>query len=355
MPRWQWTRTAVVALAAVSTLALGACGDDGGDDRASNTTAPTVAPVQGAPVVNIDMVDHAFQVSGPLTAGGSLRIANRGAEFHMVALGRFKPGKTLGDLTRVLSEQGPGGPAGTTTSTSGATTSTTARGATTTTTSRATSTSTRSSTTAAGGQGGQGADPTAEVIDEVGLPGGFLGPGESVEITVPSLQAGSYALLCFIPTEGEGTPHFAKGMVGQLEVVPGVAPPPPTPDATYRVAPGRAVEGPTTLTAGRHTLKFEAAPGSQRLEPGIARLNPGTTFARLDAALTALFEGDTPPAKGAATRVPGQVVFGGFDFRDTTEFYLAVELRAGTYVIVADDTDTNTPGTPREIINVRVT
>lgn len=59
-----------------------------------------------------------------------------------------------------------------------------------------------------------------------------MSPGESVELTVPNLQPGTYALVCFIPGEGEGTPHFAQGMVGQLDVVAGQAPAPPTADAT---------------------------------------------------------------------------------------------------------------------------
>ncbi|HEX2046756.1 MAG TPA: hypothetical protein VHF27_03270 [Acidimicrobiales bacterium] len=353
MQRSKRRRTGVLMLAAVVAMGTAACGDDGDEESAPTTTEATVAPVQGAPLVTIDMVDHAFQVSGPLTAGGTLRISNRGSEFHMIAMGRFKPGQTLGDLQRVLAEAaaGPAGGGATTTSTTArATTTTTARGATTTTTAR-----TGATTSTTGLAGEQEQDPTAEIIDEVGLPGGFMGPNESVEVTVPSLQPGTYALLCFVPTEGEGTPHFAKGMVAQLEVVAGAAPPPPTADATYRVAPGRAVEGPTTLTAGRHTIMFEAAPGSEQLEPSIARLNAGTTFARLNTALENLFEGDTPPARGAAGRIPGQVVFGGFDLRDVTTFYLTAELRAGNYVIVASDTDQATSGTPREIINVRVT
>ena len=358
MHRSKRSRTAVVMLAALMAMGAAACGDDDGDEDATPTTTPaTVAPVQGAPLVTIDMVDHAFQVSGPLTAGGTLRISNRGAEFHMLGLGRFKPGKTLTDLQQVLAEAAgpPGGAATTTTPARGATTTTVA-GSTTTTVRGATTTTARAggttSTTALAGE--QEQDPTAEILDEVGLPGAFMGPNQSVEVTVPSLQPGTYALLCFVPTEGEGTPHFAKGMVAQLEVVPGAAPPPPTADATYRVAPGRAVEGPTTLTAGRHTLQFEAAPGSEQLEPSIAKLNAGTTFARLNTALESLFEDETP-AKGAASRVPGQVVFGGFDLLNVTTFYLTTEFSAGNYVIVASDTDQGTSGTPREIINVRVT
>ena len=347
------SRVAVLMLAGLMAMTTAACGDDDdGEQSAPTTTEATVAPVRGADVVTIDMVDHAFQVSGALTAGGTLRLANKGTEFHMMGMGRFKPGKTMGDLQRALAEAA--GPS--TTTTAGRATSTTLAGSTTTTARGATTTTTRAgSTSTTALAGGQREDPTAEILDEVGLPGGIVGPNESVEVTVPTLQPGTYALLCFLPTEGEGTPHFAKGMVGQLEVVAGTAPPPPTADATYKVTPGRALEGPTTLTAGRHTIKFEAAAGSEQLEPGIARLNAGTTFSRFNSQLEDLFEGNDPPPKGAATRVPGQVLFGGFDFLGETTLYVTADFKAGSYAIVANDTDVATSVTPREIINVRVT
>lgn len=365
MRRWNRKRTAVLTLTALLALGTAACGDDGDDEAGPTTT--TQGQVQGSPVVSIDMIDHAFRVSGPLIAGGTLRMANLGDEFHMMGIARFKPGKTLGDLQAVLSEQGPPGGGAPTTTAGGPTTTsaggtsttratTTTTGPSTTTTRAGTATSGPSTTAAAGAPDGQGPpdDPTAEVVDEVGLPGHFMGPGQSVELTVPSLQPGTYALVCFIPTEGKGTPHFAEGMVAQLEVVPGPTPPAPTADATYRLAPGQAVEGPATLTAGRHTLRFDAAPGSGQLEPGIARINEGSSFARLDAALAALFESEEPPAPGAAGRVPGEVIFGGFDLGDVTTFYLATDFEPGNYAIVAEDTDVETPGVPEEILNVRV-
>lgn len=346
--RAKLSRIAVGALAAVMALGLAACGDDDDGEQSSQTTLPaTTAAPQGLPVVSIDMLDFAFQVSGPLVAGGTLKIANRGAEFHMIGFARLKPGKTIADLQRALSESGPGG---STTTTVGSTTST-SRGATTTTTRAPTTTTARAGATTSTTHG---ADPTADIVEQLGLPGSFMGPGESVELTVPTLAPGTYALVCFVPAEGEGTPHFAKGMVAQLDVLPGAAPAPPTADATYKLTPGRAIEGPATLTAGRHTLKFEAAAGSQQLEPGIARLNAGTSFERLETALNNLFESNTPPAKGAAGRVPGQIVFGGFDLGEVTTFYLTVDFKVGNYVIVAEDTDVSAPGAPKELINVRV-
>jgi hypothetical protein len=116
------------------------------------------------------------------------------------------------------------------------------------------------------------------------------------------------------------------------------------------------VQGPATLTPGRHTLRFEVAPGSQQLEPALARLNPGATATQLDNALSRLFESeDRPPPRNAASQVPGQVLFAGLDLQDTSTFYLTADFRAGNYVIVAEDTDEeDRPSPPREIINIRV-
>jgi len=357
MRRSGHSRAGMVALSVVLAFGLVACGDDDDDDGGDAQPAQTTSTaLQGQPVVTIDMVDHAFQVSGPLVAGGTIRLSNKGTEFHMIGIGKFKPGKTMSDLERALSEAGPpGGEApGTTAQTPGQTTTSTtsaSRSGATTTTGRGSGTT---STTAAAGDEEERQDPTAEVLDEIGLPGAFMGPGESAEVTVPNLAPGSYALLCFIPTEGEGTPHFAKGMVNQLEVVAGPAPAPPTADATYKLAPGKAIEGPATLTPGRHTLRFDAEAGSEQLEPGLARLNPGTTFARLDAALQELYESEEPPAKGSAATIPGQIVFAGFDLGPVTTFYLTVDLTPGNYVLVAEDTDEDTPGPPKEMLNLRV-
>ena len=177
-----------------------------------------------------------------------------------------------------------------------------------------------------------------------------------MEVSTANLTPGTYAFVCFIPTEGEGQPHFAKGMINQFEVVEGTAPAPPTADATYRLTPGRAIEGPATLTAGRHTLKLEGAPGSEQLEPSLGRLNRGATYAQVEAAFERLFESEEPPPKGAAGTVPAQIVYGGFDLQGVTTVYVTADFTAGNYVLVAEDTDPeNRPSPPRELINIRVT
>lgn len=336
------TRSGATALLMAGVLVAGlvACGEDKDEASTSTTVAQAQPAPVGSPVVSIDMLENSFAVSGPLVAGGTLKLSNKGTELHMAVVNRFKVGKTMTDLQGVLTKLASESPGPiTTTTVRGTTTSTTVRGATTTTTVA----------------GGRDQNPFADVLeDESGIPGGVLSPGETAEVTVSTLQAGTYALICFIPGEGDGVRHFEKGMVGQLEVVAGASPAVPTADATYKVAKGKAVEGPTTLTAGRHTIKFEAAAGSAQLEPSLIRLNPGTTLAALDAAFTKLFESDTPPAKGAAAKLPGQVVYGGLDFGNVTILYLTVELKAGTYVIVAEDTDVDPKPPAKELIIIKV-
>ncbi len=349
-------RLRVVSLVAVAALGLAACGDDE-DTESAETTTPTTAAKQGAASVSVDMTEMAFAVSGPMTAGGTIKLANRGQEFHMLGIGKFKPGKTMADLQQALSQAGPPGGGG---GEGGGeqTTTSTGRGGAPTTTARGAATTTSVAGGAGGGEGDGGGgeqDPTAEIIEEVGVPSGFMSPGQSAEISAASLTPGTYAFVCFFPTEGEGTPHFAKGMVNQFEVVEGPAPPPPSADATYTLAPGRAIEGPATLTPGRHTLKLEAVSGSDQLEPSLTRLNQGATFAQVEAAFERLFEGEAPPPKGAARSVPAQITYGGFDLQGVSTFYVTADFTAGNYVLVAEDTDPeDRPSPPREMINISV-
>ncbi len=340
----RWGR--VMALVAIAALGLAACGDDDESEESTTQTTAAAAP-QGSPSVTVDMTEYNFAVSGPLTAGGTIKLANRGKEFHVAAMAKLQPGKTLADLGNALKEAGErGGGGGTTTSVAGATT-TTGRGS--------SSTTTAAAGGAGGREGGGQQNPLAGVADLIGPPGGFMSPGESAEVTAPDLAAGTYAFICFVPSEGDGLPHLAKGMLGQLDVVAGTAPPAPTADATYKVAPGQADEGPATLTAGRHTLKIEAAAGSDQLEPGLARLNQGATFSQLETAVEKLFESDSPPPPNSASRVPGQVVFAAVDLGSTRTFYVAADLEAGNYAIAANDTDVeNAPQPPKELINIKV-
>jgi hypothetical protein len=316
---------AVIAIALAGGLA--ACGDDKKTDTTSGGgTTVTTAPATGADAVDITMKEYSYTVGGDLKPGGTIRLSNQGTQFHMMGLAKLKAGKTIADVTAVLTELGQEEP-----------TTTTAAGATTTTEATTTTAAAGATTTVPEEQ-----DPFADIADEVGAPGTIMGPGQKAEITVPTLAAGTYAMICFLPTEGGGPPHFAQGMVAQLTVA-GAKAAEPTADATFKVETGKAVSGPTTLTAGKHVLKFEGVGDVKQLEPGVAKLDPGKTVADLNTAFNA-FDGEdfVLPVNAAAT-LPGQLVAGVFDFGDATEVYLGADLTAGTYGIDAHDTDIETP------------
>ena len=132
-------------IALVLACGLAACGDDDADESSSDEPAATTT-VAPADAIDIVMTENAFAVGGTLKPGGTIRLSNAGKEFHLMFVGKLKPGKTLAELTAVLTapppaEEGPttttaaaaaGGEATTTTAGADATT-TTAGGETTTT------------------------------------------------------------------------------------------------------------------------------------------------------------------------------------------------------------------------------
>ena len=365
-------KTALVALLAMLVFGV-ACGDDDGGN-AADTTSTTEAE-KGSDTIQIDYVDYGYEVSGPLTAGGTIELANKGDEFHMIAAAKLKPGKTLEDLQEIVEQQFSGGGEGEEGGSDGPSTTSaeeTSRGAqgdssSTTGRSGATTSTTdddKTSSTAAGGAGegsegeggGEEEDPMAEVAEEVSLPGNFMSPGAEAAITLPDLEVGTYAIMCFIPTEGEGTPHIAKGMIDEFKVVEGDAPAEPTADATYKVEAGKAVQGPATLEAGETTLQIEGVGEAGDLEPTLIKLGAGETYASLDKEMTTLFESeDEAPPKGAAKNISSSIVFAGHDLADVQSFFLTVTLEAGNYVLVAEDSDQDDgPATPKEIIQIKV-
>lgn len=303
-------RRPVLAVILTMFLAIGlaACGDDDEDEGAGGTTTTAAeAGTEGADAVDIDYVDYGYVVSGALKAGGTLNIANKGKEFHMLGMGKLKAGKTLDDLKAAL-EAG----------------------------------------------GSEEEDPTAEIVDQVATPGNFMNPGQSASITVPSLGAGKYALMCFLNVEGEETPHFAKGMIGELEVVDDKAAEPEA-DFSYTAEKGKAIEGPASIPAGRQVLKVEhAGENGADLEPGVYKLDPGATPEQFSEAAKTLDEGFP---KDAASKLPGQIVIGSFDFGEAPAVYFEVDFeKGGNYYLVADDTDDDDdPARPPELIQLTVT
>ena len=320
----------MLALSALLALGLAACGDD--DDDAADTETESGQDAEGADSIQIEYLDYAYAVSGPLTSGGTIEFKNSGKEMHMAALGRLKAGKTLEDVKTLLEEEEGGEEGGEDSPTVEETT-----------------------TTADGDEGGgeEGEDPFAELMDEVGQPGNLMGPGQSIAVTIPDLEPGTYATMCFLQKEGSGEPHFALGMINEFEVVEGDVEE-PTADTTYQVAPGEAPDGPATLTAGEHTIKFEATNASE-LEPAFGRLDPGKTYQDLQNAIDAVFESEDGPPAGAAESLPGDIVWSGFDFEGDSVIYVTVTFEPGKYILLANDTDVeDAPEPPKELLEITV-
>jgi hypothetical protein len=302
-------------LAAASAVCLMGSACAKGSDRTTGSSDGAASPsasAAAAPSPQIQMLEYGFAVSGPAVQGGTMRLTNTGQELHMMALGRLKEGKAATDIPPALQ--------------------------------------------AAMQSEDEAAFDTAlsAIVDEENSPyQGVFGRG-TVDVPV-DVAPGSYALICFMPAVGDGLPHALKGMVNQLQVTQGQATAAPEPTATYKVAAGKAIEGPATLKSGRNVLAIEAAEGSKGLEPGLGMLAPGKAFGDLDSALSALFEGEQAPQAGYLDKLPGKLHFGLFDLGDAKKIWVALDLEPGTYVMVANDTDVeNPPKSPPEQITITV-
>ncbi len=178
-------------------------------------------------VVTFTATDYAFNGPAEIPAGRTvIRLANKGKEPHHMVIIRMEQDRTYDSLLAALRQPGPppswtrmlGGPI-------------------------------------AGDPGDEGS-------------------------TEHLLTPGQYAVICFIPS-ADGKPHFTKGMVSGLKVLPGTGAPGAESRADIEVklkdydfdfAPG--------LTPGRHMIKVENT-GTQTHEIVIAKLNPGKTAKNL--------------------------------------------------------------------------
>ena len=116
------------------------------------------------PTITMRLVDYAFQPTPALAPGQQvIRIENTGNQWHELVLVRLEPGKSAPDLPAWIEKmEGP---------------------------------------------------PPATVLNGVGP----LGPGEANVVSV-NLEAGEYALYCFLPDRNDGKPHLVHGMMQQISV-----------------------------------------------------------------------------------------------------------------------------------------
>lgn len=166
----------LVAAAAVAALVLTGCAGSEDDEPAGTAEpAPAAEPAAAEPAtVTVTASDYAFDLPAEITAGlVTFTMPNEGAEIHHAQLVRLNEGGSLDAALAALSEE------------------------------------------------------DLETAFEHGSVAGGVGivaPGASAASTV-DLAPGEYAFICGIPSEDDGVPHFAKGMVSTFTVT-GEAPAP---------------------------------------------------------------------------------------------------------------------------------
>lgn len=130
------------------------------------TVTPAESSAQvGEADVRMTLTDYAFEIAPELTAGRhTLHVTNAASQPHEIALMRLAPGKTPQDFLAWM-EAGMQGP------------------------------------------------PPAMPLGGTSL----LSQGQSNRVTL-DLEAGEYALFCFVPDARDGKPHVAHGMIRQITV-----------------------------------------------------------------------------------------------------------------------------------------
>ncbi|MEO8562702.1 MAG: hypothetical protein ABI601_11540 [bacterium] len=224
-------------------------------DARSATTAFKV------PVVTVHAKEFAFTAPASIAPGmTSFRLVNDGKVLHHLSVIKLAEGKTFADFQAAMKNPGPP----------------------------------PTWSTAVGG-------PNAAV------------PGGSVEATL-NLEAGTYVLVCFIPSPGETMPHMAKGMMQPLTVskTGGVMQagaayaPTPVPDLHLVMKDyGFAFSKP--LTAGKHVIHVMNE-GPQDHEAIFIKLAPGKHIADFNSWALEGMKGPPPamPVDGMAGMSKGR-------------------------------------------------
>jgi hypothetical protein len=210
-----------MALAAATVLANAACTIDDTEGGRGTREAYAQTPAAEPTLVTVTASDFAFAAPATIPAGlTTVRLVNQGTEMHHAQLVRLEEGHTVQELM----------------------------------------------------QTGHGPMPAwARFVGGPNVPA----PQGFTEATL-QLPAGTYALVCFIPS-ADGVPHLMKGMVKPITVVPSQQPSAPAPAADVRLTlRDYAYEITPEITAGRHVIHVENA-AVQPHEVVMMRLAPGKT------------------------------------------------------------------------------
>ena len=228
----------------------------------------TTEPAAKARVVQITGEDFKFDAPDVIPAGlTELRFLNKGPAIHHLALLKLNGGKTVDDLTTALANPGP----------------------------------------------------LPSWTKEVGGPNAAA-PGEESNATL-TLEPGNYAFICFVDIGGQ--PHFAKGMVKPLRVVPSkdASGPKPKADVTatlfdYNFKFSQPVQ------AGKRTIRVHNT-GPQVHEVQLVQLAPGASLSDF---MKWLEKMEGPP--------PGKPLGGVAGIESGMSQYFSADFVPGSYALI---------------------
>jgi hypothetical protein len=263
----------LLSLAAVAAVAGCSVKEAPKADSTAAAAAPTAAAPAAANVVNISASEYKFEAPDQIPAGlTTFKLTNGGKEMHHVTLIKLDSGKTYNDLIEGIKNMKPG------------------------------------------------THPPGWVIPAGGP--NAAAPTSSSSLT-QVMQPGNYAIVCFIP-DAKGVPHVMKGMSKPLTVTENATANMIEPNADITVTlKDYKFDFSTPLTAGKHTLKIETAPG-QPHEFTFFQLNPGKTPADLTKYVETGMQGPPPgmPLGGVSAIGAGMPAF------------YEVDLKPGDYAII---------------------
>ncbi len=294
--------TAMVAIGAI-TLGITACGEKEELKPAAATptaaakaaSATVVAQVAPKPLT-VTGTDYAFSVDGQAVPGvQTITFRNAGKEDHELQLVSLDQGKTILDAQKIL------------------------------------------------------ATPNAPIPDWVKFNGGAWSILAGAQSTMTAdLNAGAYILLCFLEAPDK-LPHFAKGMVGAIEVK-GEKSKEAAPTATLAIeASDHAFKLPAEVTAGKATIALKNT-GKEAHFAGLIRVPDALTYEAFTKILLTPPPAATTPAAAASPRpsatgsptaaaapAPPSGVSGGGGVGALSpggQAWSTTDLRAGTYVVI---------------------
>jgi uncharacterized cupredoxin-like copper-binding protein len=285
----------LIAVLALFAGLLMACNEDDGDDEDGDETPPaeetseeTEEPSGEAEpgTLPITTLEYSFEAPASVAAGlTTVTLDNPGGEDHQAQLARLNDGVTMTQFEEALASDPSGGAA-------------------------------------------------LALVTLAGGPNAVASGGENE--VIQDLQPGTHAMICFV-SDAEGTPHFALGMLSELEVTEAAtttetAPPPPDHTITatdYAFAP------PTTAAPGETTIQFVNG-GAEPHEVGVWKLDEGVTMQQVIDMMSAPPPTEDPAATAdpAAQEVPFTTAGGVAAIIPNSSSLWIANLEAGTYGLV---------------------